>query len=165
MLDKKIEEAKKESFWSKIKRQGKVLSLWGLGLITGICFCYVYLNWHTLYETREVIIQVSHAQTTENIEKPKTNLDIVNEIAENIYNKESSRGKNNYSKCQAIGKVNSIGFNIPGNGSYQCFDSHEDEMVVLRGWIMDKLARGWETNLIYCYYNTGKKVQDCGYIK
>jgi hypothetical protein len=85
----------------------------------------------------------------------------VEEIADYIWMKESTRGKNNYSKCEAIGKVNGIGYRIPGNGSYTCFESHDDEMTVLMGWIIDKNALGWSELKMLCSYS-GNNYSECG---
>lgn len=103
------------------------------------------------------IVNEAHAKT---IEKEKVeevreviHIDEVAELAEMIYNLESSGGKNNYSKCEAIGKINGIGYGIPGNGKYQCFNNHEEEMQVLKGWIIDKRAKGMTDNGLLCLYS------------
>lgn len=77
------------------------------------------------------------------------------EIAEYVWLHESTNGLNNYSKCEAIGKINGIGYAIPGDGNYRCFDSHEDEMKVLEGWIIDKQARGMSRVELMCLYSGG----------
>jgi hypothetical protein len=82
------------------------------------------------------------------------------DLADYIWLKESSRGKNNYSKCEAIGKVNGIGYAIPGDGSYMCFDSHEDEMVALNGWITVRKASGWSELKMLCTYS-GNNYDEC----
>lgn len=76
-------------------------------------------------------------------------------MSELIWTRESSKGINNYSKCKAIGKVNEIGYSIPGDGSYICFDNHEDEMVTLKGWIIAKKAAGWSEKQMLCTYSGG----------
>lgn len=86
--------------------------------------------------------------------------DEVGELADLIWSRESSRGVNNYSKCEAIGKFNGIGFGIPGDGSYMCFDSHEDEMTVLRGWIITRKAWGWSELKMKCTYS-GNNYEEC----
>lgn len=82
------------------------------------------------------------------------------DLADYIWFKESTRGKNNYSKCEAIGKINGIGYAIPGDGSYICFDSHEDEMVALNGWLMAKKAAGWSELKMLCTYS-GQNYSEC----
>ena len=79
--------------------------------------------------------------------------DRVDEIADEIWMLESSRGVNNYSKCEAIGKVNGIGYGIPGNGKYQCFESHAEEMQVLKSWIKDKQGKGMTEKQLKCLYS------------
>lgn len=82
------------------------------------------------------------------------------DLADYIWFKESTRGKHNYSKCEAIGKINGIGYAIPGDGSYVCFDSHEDEMVALNGWLMAKKAAGWSELKMLCTYS-GSNYAEC----
>jgi len=79
--------------------------------------------------------------------------DRVDEIADTIWMLESSRGVNNYSKCEAVGKTNGIGFGIPGNGKYQCFESHAEEMRVLKSWIKDKQGKGMSETELLCHYS------------
>lgn len=86
--------------------------------------------------------------------------DEIGELADLIWSRESSRGVNNYSKCEAIGKVNGIGYGISGDGSYMCFDSHEDEMTVLRGWIITRKAWGWSELKMKCTYS-GNNYGEC----
>ena len=83
-------------------------------------------------------------------------------IADKIWLLESSKGVNNYSKCKAQGKINGIGYGIYDN-HWICFDSHEEEMRVLRNWIRDKEQQGMSENELLCYYNTGAKQEDCEY--
>jgi len=88
----------------------------------------------------------------------------VNELAESIYKLESSGGKHNFSKCASIDKVNSVGFGIY-NEKHICFTSHEEEMTVVKGWIIDKKSRGLSNSQLLCLYNTGKSTDDCAYLK
>lgn len=97
--------------------------------------------------------------------KEETKADRIGEIADYIWNKESTRGKNNFSKCEAIGKTNGIGFGVPGNGSYMCFENHEDEMQVLRGWIIAKIAQGYTITELLCTYQSGIKTEVCDYAR
>jgi hypothetical protein len=109
-------------------------------------------------EEEKLVIPVSAKEKEpKQIEQPK---DEVSEIAEFIWEHESSRGKNNYSKCAAIGKVNGIGFGIPGNGSYQCFKDHAEEMQVLKGWVIDKQSRGMTKKQLLCLYS-GNNYEIC----
>lgn len=102
---------------------------------------------HAKFEASEAIVEVK---------------EVVKErdLADYIWFKESTRGKNNYSKCEAIGKINGIGYAIPGDGSYICFDSHEDEMVALNGWLMAKKAAGWSELKMLCTYS-GQNYSEC----
>lgn len=102
---------------------------------------------HAKFEAKEATVEVKE------IEKER-------DLADYIWFKESTRGKNNYSKCEAIGKVNGIGYAIPGDGSFVCFDSHDDEMVALNGWLMAKKAAGWSELKMLCTYS-GQNYSEC----
>lgn len=88
----------------------------------------------------------------------------IEEIADYIHFKESSRGKNNYSKCAAIGKFNEYGYGIPGDGTYRCFDKGMDRAEVIR-WIADKLEQKYTVPELLCKYNTGTMSENCNYLK
>ena len=79
----------------------------------------------------------------------------VEELAEGIWTRESTRGKNNYSKCEAIGKINGIGYGIykdaKGIQHWQCFENHEEEMEVLRDWIIRKQKTMSEQEFLSLY--------------
>jgi len=97
------------------------------------------------------------------IEKAEEVDDNIEEIAEKIYTLESSNGKNNYSKCEAIHKFNGSGFGINGKGKYLCFDSREDEKKAVYGWFEEKLKSHSLSEAI-CGYNLGFQslhLQDC----
>lgn len=81
------------------------------------------------------------------------------ELLNMIFKRESSEGKNNYSKCEAIGKYNRYGFGIPGDGTYLCFDKDDDRKAA-EGWILQKQAAGWSELKILCTYS-GNHYQEC----
>ena len=83
----------------------------------------------------------------------------VSQIADEIWMLESTRGKNNYSKCEAIGKVNGIGYGIWG-GNWMCFDSHEEEMETLEKWISEKRDKGMTDKELKCLYS-GQNYKIC----
>lgn len=108
-----------------------------------------------------IVIENTRPLIAEAKESPKIEkVDRVKELSELIYQRESTNGKNNYSKCEAIGKYNGVGYAIPGNGSYICFDSHEDEMQAVRGWIITKLAGGHSEKSLLCLYS-GNNYKEC----
>lgn len=82
------------------------------------------------------------------------------DLADYIWMKESSRGKNNFSKCEEIGKINGVGYAIPGDGSYICFDSHEEEMKAVDGWLAVRKASGWSELKMLCTYS-GNHYDEC----
>lgn len=107
-------------------------------------------------QAKEIVDEVEEVEEIEETKKDRS----VDELADYIWFKESTRGKNNFSKCEAIGKINGIGYRIPGDGSYTCFDSHDDEMSVLKGWIIDKKALGWSELKMLCTYS-GHNYSEC----
>ena len=109
-------------------------------------------------QPKTVIIQIAKPVEAKEQPKPQEIKEIsdIDRIADNIWNLESTRGKHNYSKCEAIGKVNGIGYGIPGNGKYICFENHAEEMETLKRWIEDKQEKGMTENELMCFYNTGK---------
>ena len=108
-----------------------------------------------------IVVNKAQAKTSEVIkiksDFKKTSENNVSEIANIIWTLESSKGLNNYSKCEAIGKYNGIGFGIPGDGTYMCFNSHEEEMKQLNKWIKEHKSQGITDDQMLCHYNIGSK--------
>lgn len=132
------------------------LFILSLGVLIGSSTVFVYSSYPVLFESKVITfenVRVLPVEAKEieapEIEKEKS----IEELADYIWNKESTRGKNNFSKCEAVGKINSIGYGIPGNGEYRCFDSHEEEMKVLEGWLISKKALGWSETKMLCIYS------------
>lgn len=144
-------------FYWKIKReQIKVLSGKFKKEVLKLCFAvviaesvlvgvfYIASNHGILEHFKPKTIYINNAEAKNVAVNPINEpvKDEIEELKDFIWQKESTRGKNNYSKCEAIGKVNGIGYGIDGSGAYRCFESHEDEMKVLEGWIIDHKAQG-----------------------
>jgi hypothetical protein len=175
MLEAKI-EAKKAEIEQKRSKEGKykryswserfgrfrIAYIFVWGVLAGASYMFAYLQApqlfesHTTYITNVVKAEVKKDMTTSN------NL-TTSDIADKIWLYESSRGKNNYSVCGAQGKVNGIGYGIDGSGGYMCFNSHEQEMKVLEGWIESKFAQGLTEKELLCLYNTGEVTENCEY--
>lgn len=102
---------------------------------------------------QEARINIAQAQ-----ELPQ--VDPIEALSALIWQRESTKGINNYSKCEAQGKFNTIGYGIPGNGSYLCFASHEDEMQALKGWLITHKAQGMTEKEMLCLYS-GSHYQEC----
>lgn len=157
---------KRELTWREKYGFFRIMWVYLLGVAFGASITFIYLEFPQVLETKTItIINEVKAQETEKTmqveeEVMQKESDNVEELAEMIYKLESTSGKNNYSKCEAIGKINGIGYGIPGNGTYQCFESHEDEMKVLRGWIIDKKAKGMTDNELLCLYS-GRNYKIC----
>lgn len=98
-----------------------------------------------LLEKPDVVI------TDDNVYPASTSLSI-DELADYIWLHESSRGKNNYSKCEAVGKINSIGYAIY-DGKWMCFNSHEEEMQTLNKWLTNKKEVGLSDTELLCLYS------------
>lgn len=140
--------------------------IWFLGVIVGASGTMIYIQApeiaHELTKASTPITYVNpaHAEVVPApvvVETPKP-VDLVDVI----FSKESSRGVNNYSKCEDIGKYNRYGFNIPGDGTYICFDKDQDTVAVA-GWVAHKKALGYSDKQLICLYNTGKATNDCPY--
>lgn len=135
-----------------------------VGMIIGGSGVFIHTEYPNIVQSNSIIIEntrvieKAEAKEAEQVETPK--VDRVKELSELIYQRESTSGKNNYSKCEAIGKYNGVGYAIPGNGSYICFDSHEDEMQAVRGWIIAKLAAGMSEEKLLCLYS-GNNYKGC----
>lgn len=138
-----------------LKKKIQLVSMFLVGVVSGGSWLFNYQEVQVLFAERdkaEIIFEnhfVMKAEAEEVVAVPERDL------ADYIWMKESTRGKNNYSKCEAVGKVNGIGYGIPGNGSYICFDSHEDEMKVLGGWLIAKKAQGMSEERILSLYSGG----------
>lgn len=87
----------------------------------------------------------------------------VGEIVQKIMILESSGGRFNYSKCEAIGKFNRYGYGIPGNGKYLCFEKDGDTEAVQK-WFADKIKINPNINQLICKYNTGIESESCTYL-
>lgn len=113
-------------------------------------------------QPKTVIIKVAEAKeiTPEAPKQPEVVDNSINNIADKIYLLESSRGKNNYSKCKAIGRVNSIGYGIDGSGKFVCFKDHAEEMLTLTNWIKNKQAQGMTEAQMLCLYS-GRNYKGC----
>lgn len=140
-----------------LKRQAFILSIWSLGAITGASAVYWVETLPKLQESA-IFEQIQPIETVQAKELPK--VDEIDEMAELIYQRESSKGKNNFSKCEEQGKYNGIGYAIPGDGTYICFESHEEEMQALKGWLVAKKAAGMSDDEMLCLYS-GNNYVNC----
>lgn len=130
------------------------MSIGASGMYVALVAPEVMMSVSRVYENNNpLIIEPAHAKEVEVKE-------VKRDLADYIWMKESTRGKNNYSKCEAIGKVNGIGYAIPGDGSYICFESHEEEMIALNGWIAVRKASGWSEQKMLCTYS-GNNYEEC----
>lgn len=172
-VEQKIEAVKKKLNQEELKQRKltwrekfgifPILWIFFWGVVAGAMYMYVALEAPEVFEAKTITI-INPAEASEIVKEDTTPVihssDKIAELAEMIYNLESTNGKNNYSKCEEIGKVNGIGYGIPGNGTYQCFESHEDEMQVLKGWIIDKKSKGKTDNELLCLYS-GNNYEIC----
>lgn len=166
-VEQKVEAAKKELNQEELKQRKltwrerfgvfPILWIFLIGVITGAVWGYVLTNYPEVFEPRTIIIvNTAEAKEPTQIEESVVQLQSdTDRIADVIWTRESSRGINNYSKCEAAGKINGIGYGIPGNGEYLCFDSHEEEMEVLNKWIDDHKAQGMSETELMCHYSGG----------
>ena len=78
-----------------------------------------------------------------------------------IYTLESSNGKND--SCAANNKgVNGFGYRQNAHENI-CFNAHETVRALVIDWVTDKLNAQWSVSSLLCYYNQGRRVNDCPY--
>jgi len=150
------DKIKRWSYWSKVR----FISFHLLGVLGGASWVVSYNIGSNMYGaiTNQVFVQSVKVETVQaSDEKIDPLLDI-------IFMKESSRGVKNYSKCQAIGKYNRYGYNIPGDGTFECFEKGDDTKAV-RDWLERKRLEGFNDNQLLCLYNTGKATDKCKYLE
>jgi hypothetical protein len=164
-----VEEVRSACFLYKLKLRMVPVSyklfLFFWGIAFGGSAMFVHLEYGDILEPNTIIIENSRvfpveakAPNLEEVEEKSSRS--IDELADYIWSKESTRGKNNFSKCDTIGKVNGVGYDIPGDGSYVCFDSHEEEMQVLKGWLTYRKALGWSELKMLCTYS-GNNYGEC----
>lgn len=166
---------KEKTAEQKIKRakflfKVRLVGMYAIGAIGGGTWVYSAIESASLYaevnQTTTVVIERAYAAEPEERKEEAPIEEVVKvkpfDIVDFIYMKESSRGKNNYSKCESVGKYNRYGYGIPGDGRYICFPKDEDTKAV-EGWVAEKKARGYSDTEILCLYNTGKATRSCEY--
>lgn len=157
------------------EKHGKylVLSLVLLGMFIGIVWTRAYYKGSEYFSE---MIKVS-AETVQARSEAKPEGELVgltandegassptpSEIADLIWSRESSRGKNNFSKCEAKGMTNGIGMGVWG-GNYMCFQDHAEEMKVLEDWIARHQEEGLSYIELLCHYS-GNNYRECNQIK
>lgn len=157
MLKIKIKLAQFRLFMQKLHEQAKKIALAVVltqYLLAGSYAIAQNKGWLEWLEPKIVYSTIYQARA-EQIPEPKQEQPAertVEEIALEIYKLESSNGKNNYSKCEAIGKINGIGYGIWGN-NWQCFNSHAEEIETLHKWITTKQAQGMTEKELMCLYS------------
>lgn len=62
--------------------------------------------------------------------------------------------------CANKGKINEVGFRAL---SGYCFNNERDQETTVMQYIETRLNNGWTEAEVYCFYNSGKKVNGCAY--
>lgn len=62
--------------------------------------------------------------------------------------------------CKSKGKVNEVGFRAL---SGYCFNNERDQETTVMQYIESRLNSGWTEAEVYCFYNSGRKVNGCAY--
>lgn len=62
--------------------------------------------------------------------------------------------------CKNKGKVNEVGFRAL---SGYCFNNERDQETTVMQYIEIRLNSGWTEAEVYCFYNSGRKVNGCAY--
>jgi len=155
----KIWVAKLRLFINKMHKQAQKLALAAVLLQYMIAGGWYFAESRGIlnyFKPKTVFIEIAHAKemTTEAKNKPESKDEAISRIMDEIWLNESTRGKNNYSKCKEIGRINGIGYGIYG-GKWQCFDNHAEEFRALNSWITDHKAQGMTENELLCHYSGG----------
>lgn len=152
----KLKKAQFKLFCAKAEKEIKKLAvaivLTEFVIAGGVVIVSNY-NYFGLLDSKTVYIEVSHAQNApERTELPQGEVLDIKSISDTIWNLESTRGQHNYSKCEKVGKINGIGYNVWGS-NYSCFKSHAEEMEVLEDWISDHIKEGMSEKELMCHYS------------
>lgn len=103
--------------------------------------------------------------TISGMEEQQASLEVapsaVEEIVDIVHRLESSGGKNNFSKCEAIGKYNEFGYGVYG-ANYLCFEKGKDREAVVAWFEKEMKNKTLEQSL--CKYNTGQATDSCPYV-
>jgi hypothetical protein len=161
-LKMKIAVARTKLFMNNLHKEAQKIALAVIILeyIIAIGYYQAEKNGYLEFlESKTIYIETAQAkELSQKLKKSTENvISDTERIADTIYTIESTQGKNNYSKCEAIGEVNGIGYGIPGDGKYVCFKNHAEEMKTLKNWIETKKSQGMEEKELMCFYNTGHK--------
>jgi cytochrome c oxidase assembly protein Cox11 len=149
----KLKKAQLKLWYNKRLKQAQRIALAVVltEMVLVIGYAYAISPIMQLLGTRTVYIQGAQVKEAVSVENDAVS---VSKIAETIWTKESTKGQHNFSKCQAIGKINGIGYNVWG-GNYSCFNSHDEEMQVLSDWIKQHIAEGMTESELLCHYSGG----------
>lgn len=136
-----------------------------LGSVIGAASMFVYLESPEVLQSLEsntIVVENAKASSTPTqvaIKEEVPKITTLDELADLIHERESSKGKNNYSQCEKLGKFNEYGYAIPGNGSYLCFEKGMDRVAVL-GWLSQRRAAGMSDKAMLCLYS-GNNYSEC----
>lgn len=164
----KIAVARIKYLMNKVHEEAKKIALAVVILEFILVLGYAYTKnkgYLEFLEPKTVYIEPAHAEESPEVKPEASKLPVeeisdVERIADTIYTLESTQGKNNYSKCEAVGKVNGIGYGIDGSGKYQCFENHAEEMKTLKAWISKHFAEGMNEKELKCHYS-GSNYKEC----
>jgi len=153
----------KERIMRKIRRYAVAIVITEMIIVAVIGLTAPQIIWvyGKLTAENKRVIEISNAEEIKEVEDPQMKERA--ELRKIIFTLESSKGVNNYSKCKEQGKFNRTGHAIDGSGSYICFDTEEEEMLELDQYIKRRQNENMSRDEILCYYNTGKKTENCKY--
>ena len=81
----------------------------------------------------------------------------IEKILDKVFILESSAGK--HDSCHNQGKFN--GYGLASNRI--CFDTQEEARKVVAEWFQDKFAKGFTEGESLCFYQSGKRINNCEY--
>lgn len=152
----KYQKAKKEAFklsFAVVVAEVVMVGIYVLAVNSGI------MQW---FEHKTVYIEIAKADTKE-LKDTKEDLN-VNKIIDYIHFKESTNGtaKVGLNKtCELKGLSNEYGYNPPA-----CYNNNETVIQLIKDFIKNKTAQGFNERELLCIYNTGKSQNGvCNYVK
>ena len=89
-----------------------------------------------------------------------TSIPSFEKVVDGIFTLESSKGRND--GCRDKGLYNGYGYG-QSTFAWNCFETQEEVIAKVNGWLEDKIDKGFTIAEALCYYNEGIRRNDCPY--
>jgi len=150
----KVKKAQVKLFYQKQLKEAQKLALAVVVVEYILVGGYWYIaknDFLSVFQTKEVIVYQAEAKQSKMLSESQNSSLSVFDISNTIYHNESSEGKNCLKRCENIGKVNCIGYDIKKT----CFDNHDQEMQTLNKWVARHIGEGMTTSELFSHYSGG----------